>query len=162
MERFSKTVDLTLRDVGWFPSRNLGDQVGEWASELRSDGFEIFPEAERVLAEFGGLDVDQDAPGLNCAREPFRLVPTLAAGEADRFAEFAEYLKTTLYPLGEATWGNYFLAIGESGQVFLLMEDIRFLGQNIEEALEHLILGIQSEELPWPGSGVSGEDSSGP
>jgi hypothetical protein len=162
MERFSKTVDLTLRDVGWFPSRNLGDQVGEWASELRSDGFEIFPEAERVLAEFGRLEVDQDAPGVNCAREPFRLVPTLAVGEADRFGEFAEYLKTPLYPLGEACGGHGFLAMGKSGQVFLLMDDIRLLGQNIEDALEKLILGIKSEELPWPGTSVSGEDSSGP
>lgn len=162
MERFSKTVELTLRDAGWFPGRNVRDQVGGWTRELRSDGFESFPEAERVLSEFGGLNVHQEAPGVNCAREPFRVAPTLAAGESDRFGEFAEFLKTPLYPLGEASGGNYFLAIGESGLVFLLMQDVRLLGQNIEEALEKLILGIQSEELPWPGTRVSGEDSSGP
>ena len=150
MERFSNKVELTLRDAGWFQGRNVPDQVEEWTRELSSDGFEIFPEAERVLSEFGGLNVHQDAPGVNCAREPFRVAPTLAAGESDRFGEFAEYLKTTLYPLGEASGGHYFLAIGKNGQVFLLMQDIRLLGQNIEEALEKLILGIQSEELPWP------------
>lgn len=158
MERFSNTVELVLQDAGWFAGRNACEQVREWNRELLSDGFEIFPEADRVLSEFGGLDVRQDAPGVDCAREPFRVVPTLAAGEADRFGEFAERLKTKLYPLGEASGGSYFLAIGENGQVFLLMEDIRLLGQNIEEALENLILGVQSEELPSPGRG---EDFSG-
>jgi hypothetical protein len=66
------------------------------------------------------------------------------------------------YIEGEASGGHYFLAIGKSGQVFLLMEDVQLLGQNIEDALEKLILGIQSEELLWPGTGISGEDSSGP
>jgi hypothetical protein len=162
MARFSNTVELTLRDAGWFPGRNMGNQVGEWTRELSSDGFEIFPEAEKVLLEFGGLNVTQDAPGVNCAREPFQVAPILAAGEADRFEEFAEYLKTQLYPLGEACGGHGFLAIGKSGKVFLLMDDIRLLGQNIEEALEKLIQGIQSEELPWPGTDASSEDSSGP
>jgi hypothetical protein len=118
MERFSNTVELTLKDAGWFAGRNVNDQVREWNSELRSDGFEVFPEAERVLSEFGGVSVNQEAPGVNCAREPFSVVPTLAAGEGDRFREFADYLKTKLYPLGEASGGNYFLAIGENGQVF--------------------------------------------
>ena len=160
MERFSKPVELALRDAGWFPGRNLRHQMWDWTRALSSDGFESFPEAERVLSEFGGLNVHQDAAGVNCAREPFRLEPTLAAGESDRFGEFAEFLKTTLYPLGEASGGHYFLAIGESGQVFLLMEDLRLLGQNIEEALEKLILGIQSKKLPWLGISVPGEFSS--
>lgn len=152
MERFSNTVKLTLMDAGWFPGRNVRVEIDQWARELRSDGFKMFHQAEKVLSEFGGLNVHQEALGVNCARESFHVLPTLAAGEADRFGEFAEYLKTTLYPLGEASGGHYFLAIGESGQVFLLMHDIRLLGENIEEALEKLILGIQPEELPWPGT----------
>lgn len=156
MARFRNSVELTLRDAGWFPGRNVRSLAGEWKRELAgSDGFEMFAEAERVLSEFGGLTVHQDAPGANCSREPFQLLPTLAIHEADRFGEFSEYLKMDLYPLGEASGGHYFLALGENGQVFLLMQDIRLLGENIEEALERLILGIQSQELPWPGNDVS-------
>lgn len=146
MERFSNTVELTLKDAGWFAGRNVNDQVEEWSRNLHFDGFEIFPAAERVLAEFGGLIVTQDAPGLSCAREPFSVVPTLAAGEADRFGEFATHLKTRLYPLGEAAGGNCFLAIAENGEVFLIMDDILWLGQNMDQALEKLILGVPPEE----------------
>jgi hypothetical protein len=35
------------------------------------------------------------------------------------------------------------------------MHDIRLLGQDIEEALKNLILGVQSKELPSPEPGFS-------
>ena len=102
----------------------------------------MFAEAERALSEFGGLEVNQEGEGKTCAREPFVLIPTVGTGAKYNFDEFSEHIGMRLYPLGEAAGGNYFLAIGETGQVFFLMHHIRLLGQNIEEALENLIRGI--------------------
>ena len=79
--------------------------------------------------------------GLTCAREPFTLDPTLAASESDRFRDFVAVLNTNLYPLGEAVGGHYFLTIGENARVYLLVQDVILLGDNIDEALENLILG---------------------
>lgn len=144
MRRFSDTVEQVLIGAGWFHGRNVGSLVSQWEEELRlSDNFEMFATAERALSEFGGLFVNQEGPGETCSREPFRIDPTLAIHEADRFAEFADFLKMKLYPLGEAFGGHGFLAIAENGQVVLLMQDIQSLGESIEEALEHLVLGVK-------------------
>ena len=40
-----------------------------------------------------------------------------------------------------------YLAIGEDGRVFMLMEDIRLLGNDIDEALEALLIGLQPSPL---------------
>jgi hypothetical protein len=147
-KQFSDKVERVLRDAGWFPGRNIGDLVLKWKQELMvSDGFEMFPKAEEALSEFGGLLVNQNGPGITCARESFHILPTLAIDEADRFSVFSDYLQTKLYPLGEAVVGHGFRAIGEDGRVFLVEQDIMLNGNNMDEALEHLILGIQSEEI---------------
>lgn len=141
-KRFSDFVIGVLRTSGWFPGRNIGDLLLTWRRELSdSDGFEMFPQAEAALSEFGGLIVNQSGAGVTCAREPFSLIPTLAIYEGDRFAEFSDSLGMKLYPLGEVSSGNYFLSMGEDGRVFLIMQDIQMLGENIERALESLIIG---------------------
>jgi hypothetical protein len=38
-------------------------------------------------------------------------------------------------------------------------EDIRLMGQSIEEALEKLILGILADDLSWPEADVSSDRS---
>ena len=56
-----------------------------------------------------------------------------------------------LYPLGEAEGGLCFLAIGENDRVYILMmSEIRLLGGNIDEALEALLIGIQSSPVVTP------------
>lgn len=103
--------------------------------------FQMFRSAERFLLAFGGLKVDQSGSGETSAREPFDVDPTLAAYEGNRFNEFSLLVSTNLYPLGEAVSGNYYWTIGEDSQLFILMDDIKLLGKNTEEALENLILG---------------------
>jgi SUKH-3 immunity protein of toxin-antitoxin system len=103
--------------------------------------FHMFPSAERILLEFGGLRVDQSAFGETCAREPFEVDPTLAAYEGEMFSEFAPLVSTQLYPLGEAFSATYYWAIGENDQLYVVMDDIQLLGKNLDEALENLIIG---------------------
>ena len=114
---------------------------------MHSDEVEMFPSAERVLLEFGGLRIDQQSPGVSCARESFTFDPTSAVHEGDRFSHFSTVLRTRLYPLGEASGGYYFWAIGENGDVYLLMNDLRLLGTSIEAALEKLLLGLEAEKI---------------
>jgi hypothetical protein len=101
----------------------------------------MFPSAERVLLEFGGLKVDQRGFGETCAREPFEVDPALAAYEGDRFSELSPLVSTNLYPLGEAFGGNCYWAIGEDDRLYIVMDDIQLLGKDTDEALENLILG---------------------
>lgn len=144
MGRFSGQAEQWLRRAGWYPGRQVPDLVASWkTSLLLSDGFEMFESAERVLLEFGGLHIDQQGPGKTCAREPFTFDPTIAAYESDRFSDFSPLLNTKLYPLGEAVGGYYFLTIGENGHVYLLMQDVKLAGKNIDEALENLLIGVE-------------------
>ncbi len=94
-----------------------------------------------ALKHYGGIHVKQSGPGEEAARESFELNPLLAIGEEDRFAEHALRIGEPLYPLGEAGNGHVFLAIAADGRVFALMEDLWFLGENMEAAIERLILG---------------------
>jgi hypothetical protein len=142
MHRFSSEAEDTLRRAGWYPGRRVPDLVASWKATLQvSDGFEMFPNAESFLLEFGGLSIDQHGPGESFAREPFTFDPTLAAYESDRFSDFSARLNTRLYPVGEAIGGHYFLAIGENEHVYLLMNDLQLLGNNADEALENLLIG---------------------
>jgi hypothetical protein len=50
-------------------------------------------------------------------------------------------VETRLYPLGEAASGWYYLAIGENGRVYYVMEDIILAGYTEDEALENLLIG---------------------
>lgn len=114
---------------------------------MLSDGFEMFESAEEVLLEFGGLSIDQKGAGVSGAREPFTFDPALAAGEGDRFSDLSARVNTKLYPLGEAAGGHLFWAIGENRHVYFLMNEISLVGQNIEEALERLIIGLDAKEI---------------
>src|SRR5262245_31446767 len=139
MTRFSKQAEELLRRAGWYPGRHASELVSLWkADPVLSDNFEMFESAERILLEFGGLSVNQRGPGQTCAREPFTIDPTIGAYEIDRFTQFSTLLETRLYPLGEAAGGYYFLAVGENNHVYLLMEDIKLLGETMDEALENL------------------------
>jgi SUKH-3 immunity protein of toxin-antitoxin system len=146
--RFREPVRDVLERAGWFPGRNIKGEVTSWNRELKSsDGFQMFPAAEVALTEFGGLAVNQSASGISCAREPFTLIPILAVGEGDRFRHFSTYLNKDLYPLGEASGGHGFMAMAHTGEVYLLALEILLLGRDIDEALEHLILGVQPQAI---------------
>ncbi len=134
MNRFSQATETILRKAGWFPGRNVSDLVEGWRVELRRlNNQEMFPEAEKILLEFGGLKIktptNKDIP-------KYDLNPLLVIGENDRFEAFEEILKAKLYPLGEADGGHAFLAVSEDGKIYLLMMNLFFVADNFDETLE--------------------------
>ena len=109
--------------------------------------FEMFPSAEKVLVEFGGLKIGEQGPGETCSREPFEIDPALAGYEGDMFRDFSALVNTKLYPLGEVAQGLGYWAIGENDHIYLLIHNIQLLGKNIDEALENLIIGRKAREI---------------
>jgi len=133
-----------MSHAGWFSGRIVADLVNDVERKLIvSDNWEIFPAARSALLEFGGIQVIQNGPGANAAREPFEINPLLAMGESDRFVPFELVLGKKLYPMGEAATGHYFLAIAEDGQTFLLMHNLVLVGDSFVDALENLITGVR-------------------
>lgn len=148
MIRFQKNVAEVLSAAGWYEGRNIVDLVNKWAKTLdRPGGFQIFPAAEIALREFGGLRINPSGPGLDHGPSPLIIDASLAVAEEELFQSWSETLHTKLYPLGEAGPVAEFLAIDEHGRVLLLSFDALLVGQTIEEALDHLIRGINFEPL---------------
>jgi hypothetical protein len=142
--RFSDAVLRVLEGAGWYPGRHVDPLVVGWRAELDDrGGFVMFPAAEGALLEFGGIAVRQSGAGVECARESFDLVPTLAVGEEDRFAEAEARVDAKLYPLGEYASGHYFIAIAVNGSMFLVMDDIWKLSDDVDSGIEALIVGKQ-------------------
>lgn len=141
MTRFSRQSERVLRQAGWYPGRQVPELVSMWKTHPFIADLDMFETAERFLLEFGGITVTQSGPGVNLARSPFKIDPTLVYHQGDLFKEFGRMVDTRLYPLGEAAHGYYYLAIGENGRVYYLMDDIVLAGNTEDEALENLLIG---------------------
>ena len=105
--------------------------------------------AERVLEEFGGLRVDCQGPGLECAR--FSSTWTRSWSAAKRTGlktHFRDQVGGDLFPLGEAFNGQAFLAIFDGlGWVHLLGDRAQLLGDNIYCALDFILMVLCSLEI---------------
>lgn len=135
MERFSKKIEKSLLDAGWFPGRSVLAQI-----QLPRK-FELFHAAARVLDEFAGLHVGETGPGIDNAKLSFYIDAMKGEFADERFLPFAASINSKLYPLGEVDGDNFYLAIDEKGRVFLAMDDLWFAGHDFEEALETLLSG---------------------
>ncbi|WP_438039232.1 SUKH-3 domain-containing protein [Sorangium sp. So ce128] len=145
---WSDESEAQLVAAGWYKGRQNTQRVAGWRKILESpDGFQMSLAAERVLEEFGGLRVDCQGPGLECARGGFDLDPELVSGEEDRFDYFRDQVGGDLFPLGEAFNGQAFLAIDGSGRVYLLGDRVQLLGDNIYCALDSILMGRLPKEL---------------
>lgn len=139
--RFSNATEIILRKAGWYPNRNVSEIVVTWKAELlKTDKKEMFPEAEKILLEFGGLNIKRNINDKRYSLD-YSINPSLAAYESDRFDSFEKELKINLFPLGEAGGGHGFVAVGEDGKIYLLMMNIWFVAYSFDEALENLTLG---------------------
>ncbi len=142
--RWSPETVAYLAQAGWKDGHDATELSKVWRSQL-APGFESFPAADRAMARFGGIDVRVRGPGKNCARTSFRLDPAEAWGEDERFERFAAW--GTMFPLGVAGDGHAFIAIASDGRVYLIMEEIEFIGDSIEDAIENLVMGIRPDTL---------------
>jgi len=141
MTRFSRQSERLLRQAGWHPGRQVPELVSTWKSHPSIADLEMFETAERFLLEFGGITVTQSGPGVTLARSPFKIDPTLAPYQSDLFKDRGSMVDTRLYPVGEAEDAMYYLAIGENGRVYYVMEDIVLAGYTEDEALENILIG---------------------
>ncbi len=139
MDAEEDSTESVLLRVGWYPGRAVPEKVAYWKEQLPA--FVMFDAAREALREFGGLSVEVSGPGIDHARTSFDIDPMLAIGEDDRFGSFEHAVGERLFPLGEAMRGNAFLAIGESGRVFLIGDEIAFVGRTMTEAIDSLIQG---------------------
>lgn len=143
--RFAAHVHLALIQAGWHEGRRVPAMVAEWERRLAEFGA-MSAAANAALTEFGGLRFDLDGPGMDKARESFRLDPTLVEGECDRLGAFASVVGS-LYPLGDFAHGAYFIAMAQDGQVFVLEQDIQRVGGDIVDALDRLLLGRRMDPV---------------
>lgn len=127
-------------------------RLEEWQRELA--GFRLFPGAREVLAQFGGIKIREQGPGLEAGREPVHLLPTLCALGEEEFEEAAKRLDVPLYPLGEYSHEAARIAMAEDGRVFILRHDIWLAGMNFPDALERMVYGrvmpIMTSRFPMP------------
>jgi hypothetical protein len=138
-ERFTWHVESVLIDAGWFKGRRVDSLVSKWSEQVYSiDQIEIFPAAEKILIEFGGISVSRKK---FLSKQSFEIDPSSAIDEGDRLEEYSNLIGAKLYPLGEAQSGHFFLTVAEDGRVFWVMQQILMIGYSFDEALSKMILG---------------------
>jgi hypothetical protein len=137
---FPDEVDLVLREAGWAPGRQINAE--SWLAALETEGLKRHPAVSAFLAEFGGLAINISGPGISRSREPFEFDPALCLGEGDRFLEWNEEIKKTIFPVGVHNEGRFFLGIDEFGELYLVETWVASFGR-MPEAMNNLILGVQ-------------------
>jgi hypothetical protein len=152
-------VAEVLHDAGWSGQRRPDAQVAATVEVVRKevgrDGARIepFPAAIEALAEFGGLNVVQDAPGRDLRRRPFAIDPTQVAATTETLADVGKLLQTRLFPIGMEGDHESVLAVDEAGRVFALDHaGVWYLGESMAAALTTLIIGMQPPRLDERGN----------
>jgi len=148
MSRFSQEVDQLLKTAGWYEGRSVPGLVESWQKELeRRGGFRLSQAARSALNEFGGLHILSKGTGVACARSDLHINPLLVSGEEDRFFSFECFQRKAVFPLGEAILGHVFAAIDEDTNVYLVMQEVHYVANSFEAALENLLLGLGTKLL---------------
>lgn len=136
-------VETVLRESGWVPGRDVSGWVRAAVGALAHHGFAPFAAATAALAEFGGLYVIQDHPGVQVRRRPFVLLPGLARHCPLAVKHFGSVLGALVFPVGVEGDTDAFLVVDEHGRVFSLDEAGEwFLGADMSAALRTLITGV--------------------
>ena len=164
--RFLPEVEAVLREVGWFPGRVVPmDQLKQWLiieRELENGPrvqLRMFSAAWRILREFGGLTIEQDAPGVTFSRESFFFDPSRGGWWGEEWFIDEWEADGALFPLGN--WGNpdvsgfyrtdaFCFAVTGQGKIISDSENLLLLGNTIEEALTNLIVGYMPETYGAP------------
>ncbi|MCB5179669.1 SUKH-3 domain-containing protein [Streptomyces antimicrobicus] len=121
--RNAAEVDAWFREHGWFPGRDVSDQVPELVREVVEQyaqaGFpaEPSPAALRFLGEHAGLRL-----AINAQREDYLyLSPYLLYAAAPRdVAELGGHLGVGLFPIGVDTSDGSLVLMDERGRFFYI------------------------------------------
>ncbi|MFE1925966.1 SUKH-3 domain-containing protein [Streptomyces asoensis] len=141
MEIYPNQVEQVLRDAGWVPERRVNPET--WLSAFEAEGLRRHAAVSAFLSEFGGLAVNISGSGVNRAREPFELDPSLCEGEGDRFLEWGEDVKRSIFPIGVLDDGRFFLGIDENSEIYLVETWLASFG-SMPEAMSNLIMGVKA------------------
>ena len=141
MEIYSAEVDQVLRAAGWAPGRQVDPEP--WLSAFEAEGLQRHAAASAFLTEFGGIAVNISGSGINRTREPFEFDPLLCEGEGDRFLEWGEEVKKSIFPIGVLDEGRFFLGIDDESEIYLVESWLASFGR-MPEAINNLITGIQA------------------
>ncbi len=143
-QRFPAEITEILKCSGWYPGRRVSVEVIEaWREErLISDGLDMPDSAKAVLEEFGQLTIGSNERGIDFAR-------TKLCFDAD--GDGGSYLKNyvaaagvgELYPLGAYGDNDGTFMIAHSGAVYVDFRLDAPAGENIDQALVNLLLGIK-------------------
>lgn len=162
--RFPPELGARLRELGWYPGREVRDRVDAWLAAERPafadeaferDGYppyEPHPAARRVLDEFGGLGSRDAGRGIDGGRIPFEIFPV--AGDEDlgrlmfHVQELGRRLGQRLFQVGEVEQGMGALAVDERGRVFLTGTVDLFVAGGFDDALRYLLLGARFPTPP--------------
>lgn len=146
---WSFETQVMLENAGWSPYRREARRVDDWKRAFSEHGEPALPGvAEQILLEFGGIEMRVDGPGLHRARGGLRFDPTLALGEAERFGRHSAKLGTQLFPLGEAFDGHAFLGTDSAGKIYLVGDELEFVGEDIYGAVEAILQGTHARRRP--------------
>lgn len=133
-------LEARLRECGWSAHRQIPDeQLWLWLRECRAFGCHVFPEAVRVLREFG------DLVWGNFAFDPLLALEALDLEEW-MYWEFS--WNEVLFPLGAALGESFVFALSSTGRVRGLGVSEIVLGDDFEEFLENRWL-FQQGKIKW-------------
>lgn len=116
-------VEAWFTEYGWYPGRNVADQVpaivAEITEESRNDGFpmEPFAAATDFIAEHAGLRLTLDA-----RREDYlHLTPVIVWGStSEEIAELSRHLGVRLFPVGWDSSEGEVMVVDEQGRFFFM------------------------------------------
>jgi hypothetical protein len=126
----SSAVAAILARAGWYEGRDVPLPL------LAPDGLTLFPVAEAVLREFGGLRLGECGAGVDFATSDVVIEPGLAVNLKAELDEYGRPLGTRLFPLGEVHRGHGYLVI---------LSDVSSpLAASFSQAIESLLLGVRA------------------
>jgi len=137
----SQAVQAVLRQQGWSPERKVPTRI--WIAQLIGGGYNVLPEAESILENFGGLEITpvktpDDAYSANVVSfDPVQGI----LSEVERIEFWQKLLGQRLTPLGMLYPIESMLLLGENGQVFCEWGNIiGECGSSFEDALESTLV----------------------
>lgn len=133
-------LEAKLRQSGWFPGRHVDDDlIYAWLRiGIREFGCHIFPEAVRVLREYGGLtwgNIHFSPEGCGMR------------GDREIWLWWEWEVEEVLFPIAYEIGQMATFALSSTGKVYYTGIVRHYCGANIEEFLENELRGRKSVDL---------------
>ncbi|MDR2299076.1 MAG: SUKH-3 domain-containing protein [Comamonas sp.] len=160
MLNFESPVVLELLIAqGWTPEREAAIPAIVRSSLDTQPRLASHP-AVAALQNLAGLHIGQAGSGRECATSniEFDWLEDHFTGEDpdDTLIAWEQRLNTRLIPLAEVHHAHSQLLMAHDGRCFSWsFAGISFEGENIQQALEHLLLGIRSRPMLEPGQSAT-------